>query len=665
MISEEYVRRDRGPGRGGAAAGMRLAAAAALLSAAGIGCRSEPVGSMEADMATPAPRPDGTGGVDLSMPRPAAPEWRWESPQPMGNNFRGVWGVAGASAAEDELFVVGDGGTLLHYDRSGWQAVSAPNSLGVYDTLAGVSGSGSGPDRDVLAIGGFDKIMLRDGGRWTELNPIIGNGDSALTALWGSSVPGEYYAVGTGGRIFHVHGATVFQHEAQGLVTQYLAGVAGRGTGSGEEVYAVGASGKVLHKQAGKWGLEAMGTTVQQLNAVTVMGDGDVYAVGDGGTVLHRHLAMWAVEPAPATVNLNGVWGHGDEVYAVGNRGTVLRRSSSMWKVEAEGLTTELLSAVWGAVHGSEATVYAVGNVGTVLRRQGGTWAALSTRITERSLSSVWARNGGEVYAVGGAGTILRRSGTKERGAWAPEGEGVTTETLNAVAGWAAAMDGPAEVYAVGSSGTILHRTDKGWVIEGAVLTGEELTAVWVGAADVFAVGRSGRIAHKQNGRWSLIRGVIDTDLLSVWGTGQGGALVVYASGVGGALLRYSAGGFQREGMGVTDQSLTSVFGRSSEEVYALGTKAVALHRLGGKWYPDSLQSPLRMLGGTAVTGCAVPRSDNLFAIATLGRILRRADGTWGTDGPGLTMHELAAISAAALDDVYAIGSEGIVLHRY
>ncbi|MCS6915473.1 MAG: hypothetical protein RMK29_14635 [Myxococcales bacterium] len=602
----------------------------------------------------------GSGPTDMSQRAPSG--WRWESPQPQGNHLRGLFGVAGATAALDELWAVGDSGTLMRRHKGSWQHEA--RELLDQRALLAISGSGSGDSLQLLAVGVYEKALLRVAGRWQEVVPPTGGGAGTLTAVWGSPVPGEFYVVGTTGRIYRVRG-TIWQREAQDLTTVYLGGVWGQGAGAEQEVYAVGAGGRVLHRRkGGTWVIEADGLTTQQLNAVTGAG-GAVYAVGDGGTVLRGQGGTWTVERTPVSANLTAVWGAGDEVFALGQRGTVLRRSAGAWHVENIALTSEHLAAAWGTVRGGQVTLYAVGNLGTVLRRELATWTQLSSRITSRPLSSVWARSADEVYAVGAGGLILRRRGTSPLGAWTTEGEGVTHEDLSAVAGWAATREGgEAEVYAVGAAGTILRRLAGQWVLEGAVLTGQDLTAVWVGPDAVFAVGRGGRIARKQDGRWSLEAlpaGVPAVDLLGVWGTGAGPGLVVYAVGAGGLILRRSQGVWAREGDGLTTDALVSVFGRSAEDVYVLGNRSTALRRQGGSWVVE----PLQLGGRTPVAGCTVPGTSLYYAIATHGLILRRASTTWSNDAPALTNLELSAISAAAQDDVYIVGPGGLVLHRY
>ena len=46
--------------------------------------------------------------------------WGWQNPLPQGNHLWGTWG----SSASD-VYAVGDYGTILHYDGSGWGAMDS------------------------------------------------------------------------------------------------------------------------------------------------------------------------------------------------------------------------------------------------------------------------------------------------------------------------------------------------------------------------------------------------------------------------------------------------------------------------------------------------------------------------------------------------------------
>ena len=82
--------------------------------------------------------------------------WCWSNPLPQGNSLYSAWG----SASNDVWAVgwaagpVGEGGTILHWDGSGWSAFT--NGTGPY--LTGVWGSAS---NDVWTVGAGGTILHR------------------------------------------------------------------------------------------------------------------------------------------------------------------------------------------------------------------------------------------------------------------------------------------------------------------------------------------------------------------------------------------------------------------------------------------------------------------------------------------------------------------------
>ena len=60
----------------------------------------------------------------------SADGWGWQNPHPQANELYGVWG----SSASD-VFAVGDGGTILHYDGSAWSAMSSGTTADSYGCL--------------------------------------------------------------------------------------------------------------------------------------------------------------------------------------------------------------------------------------------------------------------------------------------------------------------------------------------------------------------------------------------------------------------------------------------------------------------------------------------------------------------------------------------------
>jgi hypothetical protein len=585
-----------------------------------------------------------------------------------------LWGVAGATAATDVLYAAGDNGTVVSGGPAGWQVLQldAPTGRAI-QAISGQSttqGSGASTAPPLLfAVGNFDLALLNPSGQWTELNPILGTGDGSLNAIWPTPNLGELFVVGTTGRLFHVQGnGSVWMPEGVGVATESLFGVAGTGSGSTLDVYAVGDNGLILHRVSGTWMQEANNLVAQQLNAVWC-GDGtlagDVFAVGAGGTVLIRQAGVWAPEMSPATADLNALWGLSGDIFAAGASGTIVHRQNGKWMPEGVGLTGERLAGLWGTTHNGALVVYAAGSLGTLLSRINGTWGQISGNVTSSPLSGVWARASNEVYAVGSNGLVLLRTGSPSAGMWAPVAVGVTTNSLNAVTGYAASSSGPPDVYAVGAGGTILHQASdgSGWAVEGVILTSNELTAVWAGSDSVWAVGRGGVIGQKTGNLWNIAgpKGMTQ-DLFSVWGTGQGSTQITYAGGAQGLILRHQGSAWTQEATGLTTDSIVSLFGATENELWAFGNNGTVLQRVGGQWGPAPV--PEFSAGASGVAGTTIPNSSVLYAVGTQGLILNYSEMNWNSEFTP-TLMSSNAITAAAVNDVIAVGIGGLILHKY
>jgi hypothetical protein len=132
-------------------------------------------------------------GFPILWPTPAQAQgegWEWQNPLPQGNDLFGVWGSSGS-----DVFAVGYGGTILHYDGAGPSLMPS----GTYAYLYGVWGSSGS---DIFAVGSGGSIVHYDGTAWTPMSSGMGN---YLYGVWGSS-GSDVIAVGEGGTILHYSG---------------------------------------------------------------------------------------------------------------------------------------------------------------------------------------------------------------------------------------------------------------------------------------------------------------------------------------------------------------------------------------------------------------------------------------------------------------------------
>ncbi|EYF06551.1 sialidase family protein [Chondromyces apiculatus] len=133
----------------------------------------------------------GTPGKGLDAPNDIVLRWdgdTWSAEplpgEPLGQALYKVWGTS-----SEDLYVVGEGGTIWHRGAAGW--VLQSNSTLASGTLFTVHGCGP---TEVYAVGGQD-VLRSDGEQWTKVEVALPNTVNGVAC----SAPGEVALVGFGG----------------------------------------------------------------------------------------------------------------------------------------------------------------------------------------------------------------------------------------------------------------------------------------------------------------------------------------------------------------------------------------------------------------------------------------------------------------------------------
>jgi hypothetical protein len=272
---------------------------------------------------------------------------------------------------------------------------------------------------------------------------------------------------------------------------------------AGNDIYAVGASGWILHFDGSAWSTQHSGTS---WNLFDIYGKtaSNVYAVGDYRGIFRNTGSGWSKVNSQAT-NLplyamggpdtdiskmvavgknNTIWvlfvpqyynivtgtdssftsqeqhEHNNDFYGsfttpagdvivVGSKGILgyVEKDDVFGHRNIDTWTSPVsstLRGVWGTDFNN---LIAVGDGGVILRRQnGGNWAKMTSPTTQ-NLRSVWGTDMNNVYAVGAAGTLLKFNGTVWSKITVP-----TTQQLNKI--WGASAN---EIYIVGNGGVIIR----------------------------------------------------------------------------------------------------------------------------------------------------------------------------------------------------------------
>ncbi|MBN2099088.1 MAG: hypothetical protein JW753_05765 [Dehalococcoidia bacterium] len=292
---------------------------------------------------------------------------------PSDETLQGIWG-----SADNDIYIVGNTGTVLHYNLSTWETQDSETSR----NLRGVWGS---DNTHIWAVGASSAIQKYTG-TWADQSRSDGRSET-LNGVWGSSAT-DVWIVGDRFRTWDGQYRHTILHTTDG------------GTNWTNDGYSI--------------------TSAQDLNGIWGSDSSHVYAVGTSGRIMRYNGSAWGTMSSGTTRELYGVWGTAwNNVYAVGASGTILRYNGTSWSSMSSG-TTQTLYGIWGS---AEDDIYAVGAGGTIQHYNGTSWSDVDSG-TNRNLYGAWGTSSTNVYVVGEAtskaSTILHWDGSE----WAAVGGG-------------------------------------------------------------------------------------------------------------------------------------------------------------------------------------------------------------------------------------------------
>jgi hypothetical protein len=333
---------------------------------------------------------------------------------------RSIWG-----SSPTDVFVVGDGGVILHWDGAAWTQMKVAFST----RLLAVSGSSA---TEVIAVGDGGTIERYTGAAWAVL-PQISPAITRLRSVWAAS-PTEAFAAGnmSSSTIFHLQSG-VWTPETIPAIGSALVSVWGR---SPTDVYAIGQLAAAHRTTTTSW------TDVSSSNiaaAVATWGDASsIYAVGN--RVAKYDGATWT-DATTLLLDLSGAWvDPTGTLWVAGNSGLGRLAGNAV----AFDVTDARFSAIWGA---DAANVFAVG-VGEIRHYDGSAWTKMTVPTTA-TLTGVWGRASDDVFAVGVGNTVLHY----HAGLWKP----FTTPFANDLTSVSGAGDA---IYMTASDGSVYELLD-------------------------------------------------------------------------------------------------------------------------------------------------------------------------------------------------------------
>ena len=283
-----------------------------------------------------------TLGLSIWVINAQAVDWELQTQLPTSNSLKGVWG-----SSNNNVFAVGDNGTILHYDGNQWLALNS----GTNSTLYSVWGNSAD---DVFAVGSNGTILHYDGFQWTAMNS---NTLSTLIDIWGHS-SSEVFAVGESGTILFYDGNQWTSMNSNTFDS--LWGIWGH---SNTDIFAVGESGTILHYDGNQWS-SMNSNTYAWFNSIWGNTNTNVFAVGDDNALVHYAGTQWNPMNSNAYFMIYGIWGSSaHDVVAVGNEGNIIQYDGNQWTTMNSGVSSWLWD-IWGSAEGD---LFVVGSEATIL----------------------------------------------------------------------------------------------------------------------------------------------------------------------------------------------------------------------------------------------------------------------------------------------------------
>ena len=607
---------------------------------------------------------------DAALPAAAAPVCSvdgvcWELPTPQGETLRAVW-----AAAANDVWAVGDGGVVLHYDGKAFSA----EHVGTSEDLLAVHGTGP---NDVWAVGKGAVVAHYDGRAWTlndEHDLIAGASAAKNVALYGvfALAPDSMWAVGYSGiaaSIVHYDGTSFVNQSLELKSDKPLRAVWGL---SSDRVWAVGDAGVVRSFDGMQWNAEKS-VTGANLLAVHALAAWDVWAVGAGATAIHWDGKAWAGSNKGLAGNLTSVqvdiaakmpvmsdggmpmpmmmppiadagvdaglppapkgpW----SVWAFGEKGQVFRWNGTLWAQ----LPSDTGFDFFGAARLASGVMLAAGERGQLTRFDGDARQSLSSGSRRNHLAL--ASDGVNIWTVGDE--IARR----DRNGWSTF-PNPTGRALYGVWG------DTGELWAVGTAGSVVHFKDGKWQALEVAAVGESwLHAVGGAGTSVWIVGDGGLSFVSAAGSFLKVATPVKTNLIDVWGATDD---QVWAVGDAGPVIRWDGMAWLKVPtgpMGGVVTNLRAVWGSGADDVWVVGTESTILHWNGQRFEKQS------MMAGYSLNDVWGRKKDDVYAVGSDG-IALHYDGTSWTKLESGTQSALESVYGDA-QHVFAAGMDGVVL---
>lgn len=572
-------------------------------------------------------------------------------------------------ADDNNIFVVGDEGTILHFDGAAdadgglWHTMASPTRLPLHAIWGNCS-------NELHAVGWMGTVLSFDGEHWHQRRGAVIDPDTNSYADCAENAPlfdltgdasGRAWAVGDNGTIL------AFDHDtwqAQTSPTQVnLRGITCTPKG---QLFAVGAEGTVITGNGdGHWErlacpVAAGFTCVLALSDTELLMAGGRYFIDAGG--FRGELLRWqegeftVIDAAKDMPRIRALRAYKKGVLIAADGGSLYYLEGNRVDQLRTGTRHDLMDIV--TLHSGEALV--VGDFSTIMTAADDFTSALVAKPastvkqtewetvesgTHHNLWGLCAAPDGLLYACGDAGTVLQYRDQH----W--HALPVASDTASIHCMW---HDGTF-LYAGGSMGQIYRYDGQAWELVFDLYLDVTILRMWGDGPDaIFAVGDEGLILHWNGIKWQRMISGTKSALYSVWGQDDKHVLAI---GDFGLVLRWNGENWAEFYAG-TENFLFDVWGNALDDIFIVGLSGTLVHFDGQRWNltPARARDDLMAIDG-------LPGSTP-FVVGSQGSILRFDGHEWQPETVDAEA-SLRAVKVSQNGTVFAVGNNGVILRRH
>lgn len=595
---------------------------------------------------------DIDAGIDAAIPPPtrdvcSEDGWCWELPHPQGHTLLGVW-----ASTMSNVWAVGEGGVVLHYDGIGWSRAPQVTDVNL-NAVFGIAND------DIWAAGETGVVIHFDGTTWSEVSTapdsdaVVPPIRRTLRAIWGAAADDVWFA-GDNGRMFHFNGDSF---SVETIPTSL--GLRGLWGSTNDDVWAVGLSGTILHFDGDTW-TEAASPIGASLFAIQGLNADDIWAVGNSGAT-HWDGTTWSeasvgLVGAARAVVATSMWSNVTDAGVVGDAATpdggAPEVTPSAWAFGDDGKVWSYANGQWTrAASNLTATFFGAARVGSndVLA------------VAEGGVMQRWLDGARQTLSAGSRAARLSTFVDPSNTLWIA-GDEVISHRDN---GWSLTMpptqralygiwgDGNM-LWAVGTAGTVMRFDGTQWTDATPNASGDTwLRSVHGAAGSTWIVGNDGLALTQAAGTWTAIDTPGNVALRDVWGFAVDD---FWAVGDDATALHWDGSEWLTVDTGIQSASLRAVWGTDGDNVWAVGSIGTVIHWNGNAW-------STAMSGGAYSLDDITGEGDELWAVGNNGTIVH-FDGTTWTSERSSTTHNLHSITIDRNGVLWAAGDQGTVLSK-